>query len=251
MDKTSQLFLDYQNLLSPDTTGLLELKKAAQELNKYFEKSQEKNPEETYKLVASPIMGLPDNRDISDKEAFDTMVSHRQRTKDYFKNKDNPLFDKRTYADMLIKDFTNAFELDKKLLVRLVCINRILNDKEYDFMNLYSQNTGRLLTELDQSCNDWSFWTDLMDRRVRNAASHIDFYYDDKIGIFKGKEFLKFKFKGKVIRKINHFSISPETFMYETLSNAINASQSFWVAGILLYLTHYPKYYKKALNILN
>lgn len=46
MNKTLQLFFNYQNLLSPDTTGLLKLKKATRRLNQYFERAREKNLKE-------------------------------------------------------------------------------------------------------------------------------------------------------------------------------------------------------------
>lgn len=108
-----------------------------------------------------------------------------------------------------------------------------------------------MLTELDQSRNNWNFWTDLLDRRIRNASSHLDFYYDEKSQIFRGKDIVKVKYKGKTRKKVNRFSISPEEFLYETLPNAVNASQSFWAAGILLCLEPYPEYYNKALAMLN
>lgn len=250
MNTPQQFLSDYQDILSEDTTSFEKLKIATKRLNAYFEKAKEKNPEKTYKVVASPIMGVEGNRDISDREAYDTFVSHRIRTSDYLANKDSVFFNKLTFTDMLIKDFTNAFELDKKLLARLVCVDRLMNDKEYCIDDLYCQSTGRLLTELDQSCNDWKFWTILMDRRVRNAASHIDFRYDERDAMFKGKELLK-KYKGKKINKAVTFSISPEEFLYETLPNAINASQSYWAAGTLLCLAPYPEYHKQALDILD
>ena len=90
-----------------------------------------------------------------------------------------------------------------------------------------------------------------LDRRIRNASSHLDFYYDEKSQIFRGKDIVKVKYKGKTRKKVNRFSISPEEFLYETLPNAVNASQSFWAAGILLCLEPYPEYYNKALAMLN
>ena len=251
MDTPQQLLHDFQDIISADTTGLENLIAATKGLNTHFEQAKRKNADETYQIVASPIMGMKENRDISDRESFDTFTSHRKRTSNYLKNKNADYFNKLDYADMVIDDFTNAFELDKKLLVRLVCIDRLLNDKEPDIENLYFQNAGRLLTELAQSCNDQRFWTDLLDRRIRNAASHLDFYYDENSKVFRGKETIKAKYKGKLKKKVNQFSISPEEFLYKTLPNAINASQSFWAAGILLCLEPYPEYYNKALAMLN
>ena len=250
MDTPQQLLQYFQDTISDDTTNWPNLITETRGLNIFFERAKRKNADETYQIIASPIMGVKENRDISDRESFDIFTSHRKRTSNYLKNKDADYFNKVDYADMVIDDFTNAFELDKKLLVRLVCIDRLLNDKEPDIENLYFQNAGRLLTELAQSCNDWRFWTDLLDRRIRNAASHLDFYYDEKSQIFRGKDTVKVKYKGKTRKKANRFSISPEEFLYETLPNAINAGQSFWAAGILLCLEPYSEYYNQALVML-
>lgn len=157
MDTPQQLLQYFQDTISDDTTNWPNLITATRGLNIFFERAKRKNADETYQIIASPIMGVKENRDISDRESFDIFTSHRKRTSNYLKNKDADYFNKVDYADMVIDDFTNAFELDKKLLVRLVCIDRLLNDKEPDIENLYFQNAGRLLTELAQSCNDWRF----------------------------------------------------------------------------------------------
>lgn len=57
MNTPQQFLSDYQDILSEDTTSFEKLKIAAKRLNAYFEKAKEKNPEKTYKVVASPIMG--------------------------------------------------------------------------------------------------------------------------------------------------------------------------------------------------
>ncbi|MCH4139164.1 hypothetical protein [Lactobacillus amylovorus] len=246
-----QLFSDYKDILAKDTTGLVKLKVTIKKLNELFKRAEEKNSEKLYKIVASPIIGLDDNKEISDKEAFDTFVSHRQRTTEYLANKDGVMFDKLTLADMLIKDFTNAFELDKKLLVRLVAIDRMLNDKVDNMNDLYFQPAGRLITELNQSVNDWNFWVTLLDRRIRNSASHLDFYYDEKTSQFKGKETITVTNHGHKLKRINCFLISPKKFLNEILPNAINAAQSFWAAGILLCLEPHSEYYDQALEMLN
>lgn len=250
MDTPQQFLQHFQDIISDDTTGLTNLKVATKGLNTYFEQAKRKDADETYQIIASLIMGVKEDRDISDKESYDTFVSHRERSLNYLKLQNTNYFDKLNYADMVIDDFKNAFELDKKILVRLVCIDRLLKDKEPELESVYFQNAGRLLTELDQSRNNWNFWTDLLDRRIRNASSHLDFYYDEKSQIFRGKETVKVKYKGKTRKKVNRFSISPKEFLYETLPNAVNASQSFWAAGILLCLAPYPEYYNKALAIL-
>ncbi len=251
MDTPQQLLHNFQDIISDDTTGLANLIVAIKGLNTYFEQAKRKNADKTYQIIASIIMGIKENRDISDRESYDAFVSHRKRTSNYLKNKDADYFDKLDFADRVIEDFKNAYELDKKILVRLVCIDRLLKDKKIDIENIYFQDAGRLLTELDQSRNNWNFWTDLLDRRIRNASSHLDFYYDEKSQIFRGKDIVKVKYKGKTRKKVNRFSISPEEFLYETLPNAVNASQSFWAAGILLCLEPYPEYYNKALAMLN
>ena len=180
MDTPQQLLHNFQDIISDDTTGLANLIVAIKGLNTYFEQAKRKNADKTYQIIASIIMGIKENSDISDRESYDTFVLHRKRTSHYLKNKDTDYFDKLDFADRVIEDFKNAYELDKKILVRLVCIDRLLKDKKFDIENIYFQDAGRLLTELDQSRNNWNFWTDLLDRRIRNASSHLDFYYDEK-----------------------------------------------------------------------
>lgn len=78
MDTPQQLLHDFQDIISADTTGLENLIAATKGLNTHFEQAKRKNADETYQIVASPIMGMKENRDISDRESFDTFTSHRK-----------------------------------------------------------------------------------------------------------------------------------------------------------------------------
>ena len=130
MDTPQQLLHNFQDIISDDTTGLANLIVAIKGLNTYFEQAKRKNADKTYQIIASIIMGIKENSDISDRESYYTFVLHRKRTSNYLKNKDTDYFDKLDFADRVIEDFKNAYELDKKILVRLVCIDRLLKDKK-------------------------------------------------------------------------------------------------------------------------
>lgn len=147
-------------------------------------------------------------------------------------------------ASLEIEDFKNAFELDRKILVRLVCIDRLITYKEYDLSQIYFESAGQLINRLKQSAEDWSFITDLIDKRIRNASSHLDFNYDVADSLFKGKDI------NTRTKTINNFTISPEEFLAVVMPNTTNIIQSFIAAGILLCLRPYDEWYTKALNII-
>lgn len=50
---------------------------------------------------------------------------------------------------MEIEDFKMAFELDKKILVRLVCIDRLVNNQEFDVEEIYFESAGSLINRLE------------------------------------------------------------------------------------------------------
>lgn len=145
---------------------------------------------------------------------------------------------------MEIEDFQMAFELDKKILVRLVCIDRLVNNQGFDVEKIYFESAGSLINRLQQSATDWKFLTDLMDKRIRNASSHLDFYYDDRSLTFKGKDV------NSRLKTIEEFSVSPEEFLSKIMPNATNIIQSFIAAGILLCLKPYEIYHEQALAVI-
>ena len=87
MDTPQQLLHNFQDIISDDTTGLANLIVAIKGLNTYFEQAKRKNADKTYQIIASIIMGIKENRDISDRESYDDLVSNCKRTSNYVKNK--------------------------------------------------------------------------------------------------------------------------------------------------------------------
>ena len=94
MDTPQQLLQYFQDTISDDTTNWPNLITATRGLNIFFERAKRKNADETYQIIASPIMGVKENRDIRDRESFDIFTSHRKRTSNYLKNKDADYFNK-------------------------------------------------------------------------------------------------------------------------------------------------------------
>lgn len=236
---------DYQDIFSDDNIAKDDLKKITTQLNKIFEKAFDIDRDNTSELIASLILGAQNNKLISDKEAYDSYIRHHLEVSKYIKNrKGNPTFSRQVLANMEIEDFQMAFELDKKILVRLVCIDRLVNSQEFDVGKMYFESAGSLINRLTQSNTDWSFLTELMDKRIRNASSHLDFYYDAQNATFKGKNV------NMRSETIEEFSISPEEFLAVIMPNTTNVIQSFIAAGILLCLKPYESYHEQALSVI-
>lgn len=236
---------DYLDIFCDDNIAKDDLKIITVKLNKIFETAFDLDADKTSELIASFISGTQDNKLMSDKESYDNYISHHLETSNYIKTrKANPVFSRQTLANMEIEDFKMAFELDKKILVRLVCIDRLVNNQEFDVKDIYFESAGVLINRLTQSAIDWSFLTELMDKRIRNASSHLDFYYDARNAIFKGKDV------NMRLKTIEEFSISPEEFLAVIMPNATNVIQSFIAAGILLCLKPYESYHEQALSVI-
>lgn len=236
---------DYQDIFSDDNIAKDNLKRITVQLNSIFETAFDIDRDNTSELIASFILGTQNNRLISDKKAYDSYIRHHLGTSNYINNRrNNPTFSKQTLANMEVEDFKMAFELDKKILVRLVCIDRLVNNQEFDVEEIYFESAGSLINRLQQSVIDWKFLTDLMDKRIRNASSHLDFYYDDHSFAFKGKNV------NSRLKTIEEFSVSPEEFLSKIMPNTTNIIQSFIAAGILLCLKPYEKYYEQALAVI-
>jgi len=236
---------DFREIFNENNLHREQLKGIVEKLNEIFENAFDKSMDKTSELVASFILGTKDNSLISDKESYDAYIKHHLETLQYLKSRiTNPVFSKSTFANMEIADFKNAFELDKKILVRLVCIDRIINDKEYSIDNLYFETAGSLINRLKQSHTDWNFLIELMDKRVRNASSHLDFYYDEHNYVFRGKDV------NNRSKTISEFTITPAEFIGVIMPNAMDIIQAFIAAGILLCLEPYDEYHKQALSII-
>ena len=245
INSPDQFLKDYQQIFNNDNIAKDDLKTITGQLNILFDEAFNMNKDKTSELIASFILGTTNNRLIADKEAYDSYIGHHLETSNYIKSRDiNPTFSKQVLANMEIEDFKMAFELDKKILVRLVCVDRLLNNQEFNIENIYFESAGSLINRFTQSNTDWSFLTDLIDKCIRNASSHLDFYYDAEHAIFKGKDV------NSRLKSIEKFSVSPEEFLGRIMPNTTNIIQSFIAAGILLCLKPYENYYKQALSII-
>lgn len=83
-----------------------------------------------------------------------------------------------------------------------------------------------------------------MDKRVRNASSHLDFYYDEHNYVFRGKDV------NNRSKTISEFTITPAEFIGVIMPNAMDIIQAFIATGILLCLKPYDEYHKQALSII-
>ena len=241
-----QLLHDFNEIFSNDTVAKNKLKMVTKRIFDIFNLATDLSANETFELISSFILGTEENELISDKEAYDNYINYHLSLNEYIKGRgENPSFSRMILANMETEDFKMAFELDKKILVRLVCIDRLVNHQDFDIQKVYFESAGALINRLNHSKIDWSFLTCLLDRRVRNASSHLDFYYDIQSYMFVGKDVNNRK------KTISRFSVSPEEFLMEIKPDATHIIQGFIAAGILLCLRSDKEAYKSALSMIS
>lgn len=235
----SKAFEQYAEIITANNTRIENLKKMTKQLYKIFDQAFTLDPEMTGKIIASFIMGTNENPEFSEKDAYDHFIKNHICTKNLIgKSSKNDL------ANRFVEDYKNAFELSIKILVRLRWIDDVIAKKPVDLKKGYFKFAGKIIQELNNSSLNWTFMTKSLDRNLRNAASHLDFHYDERRSIYEGK------IRDAKHEKIKLFSITPEEFLEKTLPNATNIIQSFVAAGLILYMKQEVNLQKKALTLL-
>lgn len=241
-----EFYQDYAALFVPTNTGYGELKSMTKKLNAIFEKAWAINFEETAKLIAAWVLGTKENRGLENRVAYDTYIQQHVETTSYIDSmKSNPNFSKTMLARLLIDDFKNSFELDIKILANLVCIDRLIHGQDYSLESLYFESAGSLINRLRQSQTDWSFIINALDKKVRNASSHLNFVYDAQRGLFIGKDV------DRRTKSIESFEVTAEEFLLKTLPGQSNIIQSFIACGELLCMKKDSRIHAEALKVLN
>lgn len=241
-----EFYQDYVALFVPTNTGYNELKNMTKQLNTIFEKSWSINAEKTENIVAAWILGTKENSELENRSAYDIYIQQHKETTSYIDNmKNNPYFSKNMLARLLIDDFKNSFELDAKILANLVCIDGLIHNQDYSLESLYFKSAGTLMNRLKQSKTDWSFIINSLNKKIRNAASHLNFTYDSQKDIFIGKDVIQ------RTEEIEGFKVPVEEFLLKILPGQSNIIQSFIACGELLCMKNNSQIYTKALNVLN
>ncbi|MBW8013457.1 hypothetical protein E0712_02805 [Lactobacillus helveticus] len=241
-----EFYKDYVALFVPTNTGYNELKSMTKQFNTIFEKAWLVNSEETAKIVSAWVLGTKENRKLENRVAYDTYMQQHVETTSYIENmKSNPSFSKTMLARLLVDDFKNSFELDAKILANLVCIDRLIHGQAYSLEALYFESAGSLINRLRQSQTDWAFVINSLNKKVRNASSHLNFTYDSKKGLFIGKDV------NRRTKNIESFQVTAEEFLLKTLPGQSNIIQSFIACGELLCMKNDSQIHAEALNVLN
>lgn len=242
-----EAFREYKSILHSDSTEKDDLRYKTKRLNEIFEISCEKDLDKTLEIISSFMSGVEDNKDLNEKKAYKSFIDFHMRTREYIVRRGiDPFFQQEELADKLIEDYKRAFELDKKILARLVCLDRLINDakKVPNIENTYYASAGLLINELNSSSLDWRFITNSLDRKVRNASSHLNFYYDPEKKLFYGENVVQRK------KKKEFFKVAPQEFLMKILPHATNVIQSFIAASLILFLKQEPILHDKAVSLL-
>lgn len=228
-------------------SGKIDFTEAEKLINK--ENKSQKDSEKMDKLIVQFSFLMGRYKDMTDAQIYKYFMDRHNETEKYGANIDKiPGYNSKTYWNMLIDDYQRVFEMDRKVLMRLVCIDKIITDKPYNQKNIFKAPAYELINDLknsninqyNKSGAKWDLIVFPLDRQIRNAVSHLNFYYDDKIHLFLGKDN-----KGKV------FIMFPQIIKKCLLPTAINVVRGFIAASLLFKLKSNEELYKRALEILN
>lgn len=242
-----EFYHDFKGIFSSDTTGLNHLKTVTKKLFSILKSACQVNADQTASLIAAWTIGTREDPNLENKSSYDAYITQHQELRNYLKNGiGKGYLSKDLLAYLFISDFQASFELDKKILVNIVCIDRLLHDQAYSLEEIYFESAGNLINRLKQSNTDWNFLLDCMDKKIRNASSHLNFYYDNKNEMYVGKDI---DIRNK---QITIFKVTPEKLLKILIPQQSNMIQAFIACGILLWLSVNDKnFYNKAISLLN
>ncbi|WP_278960677.1 hypothetical protein [Lactobacillus apis] len=242
-----EFYQDFKRIFAPDATGLNHLKIITQKLFSIIESACQVNADRTASLIAAWTMGTRENPNLENRSSYDAYITQHKELRKYLKNGvDVGYLSKDLLAYLFISDFQSSFELDKKILVNIVCIDRLLHSQDYSLEEIYFESAGNLINRLKQSNTDWDFLLDCMDKKIRNASSHLNFYYNSKDEIYIGKD-IDVRNKQIII-----FKVTPEKLLKKLIPQQSNMIQAFIACGILLWLSVNDKnIYNKAISLLH
>ncbi|WP_294763175.1 hypothetical protein [uncultured Lactobacillus sp.] len=188
-------------------------------------------------------------KDSADIQSFEYFVDRHDETEKYGNNIGKiPGYNSKTYWNMLIDDYQKIFEINRKVLIRLVEIDKLITNKPINEKKIGKESAYKLIKslknstikEFNKSRSNWDLMTFPLDKQIRNATSHIDFYYDDKIHLYLGKN-----------TNGDSFVTLPETVKNVYLPIAINNVKGFLAAVLLHNLKSDEGLYKRALKMLD
>lgn len=152
-------------------------------------------------------------------------------------------FRERTYWNMVADSYQRGFELIRKIMVYLICVDKILSREDVNFKAISEKNAFKLIEIMKKSERNWDVITFPLDRQIRNSASHLDFYYDSKIHIFWGKKIEK--------GKIERFMVYPDIVKNVLIPSSINVAQGFVASLYLFKLRANKNLHEKALKMIS
>lgn len=201
--------------------------------------------QKTVDILAEFIQGteeLPESENFTSYKNY--VIEKGKLNNDIKKFSDHNLSysEKITLGNSFAENYSSAIELISKLSTTLLRLDYLIAKKSYKFEKFLNMSTASKLNQLNQSkYNDWTFITNLIDKNIRNAESHLDFSYDPEKKLFIGK------YRNPKKNKYVRIQIPFEKFLSAYTANAESIIIGFFLSAFICYLSIVDK--NKANNL--
>lgn len=148
-------------------------------LQLYFDAIKQ-NSEKSIEILGYFIDGFPDVNESEIVKHLYTWFESLNTWRNSLPTGKNPGGEYQV-AQNSITAYQNGIELAGKILPVIICLRKVSLNQDFDAKNIYQSYLGPKIEEFEESFNDnieYLFITNQIDRKLRNAVSHLDVRYD-------------------------------------------------------------------------
>ncbi|MED1114027.1 hypothetical protein [Bacillus paramycoides] len=197
-------------------------------------------------LLSSFWMGTKDNPELECQSAYNEFVRLNVENKEILKEiqlkEKVSLSDKKRFTSSICNTYSKGVEFIGKVLNVCIALKKIANNEVYNFMDIYELTIFKKVNLFDSITNGkYKNLTNVINRSVRNADSHLNLIYDHITNEF----ILRKKKKGRIVNE----KISYNTMILEIFPLIGWFTQAFIYSGILVVLSREnQEKFKEAIN---
>ncbi len=173
-----QIFLDW--LKDKRQIGKDNVHKTISLLLQLYFNAIKNNSEKSIEILGYFIDGFPDVNESEIVKHLYTWYESLNTWRNSLPTGKNPGDDYQV-AQNSITVYQNGIELVGKILPVITCLRKVSLNQDFDAKNIYQRYLGPKIEEFEESFNDnteYLFITNLIDKKLRNAVSHLDVRYD-------------------------------------------------------------------------
>lgn len=215
--------------------------------------SYQKSPQETIDLITAFFKGPKEHPELENISSYTEFIESNAQYKSYFSRikgqSEVSSSEKRQLARLLIDTYTKGVEFASKVFSLLISLQNLAASQpaqyyENTFLPLYQ----KILSFEKAADDDCKMLTSVIDRQIRNAASHLNIYYSTERSVFIITDIQGMK-KAKTSKTIE---VSLKKMLLDVFPRVGWFAQGFFASCMMLYLAQSgdEEKYRKAQHLM-